>query len=871
MDPGTRLGHYEILGPLGAGGMGEVYRARDETLDREVAIKVLPADFASDQDRLARFEREAKLLASLNHANIAAIYGFQNADGVRFIAMELVEGETLADRIAGAGAIEVEEALEIARQIAEALEAAHEAGIVHRDLKPANVKVTPDGKVKVLDFGLAKAYGADNSTSGAAQDISASPTMAAVTGAGMILGTAPYMSPEQARGKPVDHRADIWAFGCLLLEMLSGRRVFQGETVSDTLAAVLRAEPDMDAIPARTPSQVRRLLRRALEKDPRKRLQHIGDARVEIEEALSGEDDVAPAAAGVPSAAPTVAIRPWIAGLLLAGGIALGALATWQMAPSDRASEAPELTRLSIMADLYGGRGRRHFALSPDGRTLAYVGRTDELFVRRLDEFDARALDGTNGARTPFFSPDGAWVGYWADGAIYKISPQGGPKQRVTSTSVILGASWTEDGRIVFSEFVSPLRIVSAQGGEARNLLEIRSGANQMRPYVLPGDAGVLFETGYQIALASLESGEWDFLPGTGGATAPAYSPSGHLLYKGLGENLWAVPFDLDTLQVSGDPMSAGADTVLDFDIADNGTVVFDRLHAGAEQHLVWVDREGPTEVLPFEPAPYQSPRLSPDGSKIAVNLRDEIWVLDIARGTSTRLIAGGVLSRWPVWTHGGTRITFTADIDAAEPLGLRWKAPGSSAAAEQLIPYTGLQIPISWSESTQELAFYEMDGPYANIRVIQADGTPKDVLVTRYDDRSPRFSPDGKRLAYVSNETGRDEIYVVPYPAMEPRVLVSPGGGTEPAWSRDGRELYYRDDTGLMAVRVPSGDSLDPGAPELLFEHGPLLLSLIGRGNANYDSGPDGRFLMVQGPETDRYPRLSVVLNWAQELRRRQ
>jgi serine/threonine protein kinase len=412
MDPGTRLGHYEILGPLGAGGMGEVYRACDETLDREVAIKVLPADFADDQDRLARFEREAKLLASLNHANIAAIYGFQNADGVRFIAMELVEGETLADRIAGGGAIEVEEALEIARQIAEALEAAHEAGIVHRDLKPANVKVTPDGKVKVLDFGLAKAYGTSGSTSGAAQDISASPTMAAATGAGMILGTAPYMSPEQARGKPVDHRADIWAFGCLLLEMLSGRRVFEGETVSDTLAAVLRAEPDMDAMPAGTPSQVRRLLRRALEKDPRRRLQHVGDARVEIEEALSGtEDDVPPAAVNAPAAASATAIRPSVAALLLAGGLALGALGTWQLTPSDSTSEITEPTRLSIMADLYGGRGRRHFALSPDGRSLAYVGRTGELFVRRLDEFDARPLDGTSGARTPFFSPDGAWVG----------------------------------------------------------------------------------------------------------------------------------------------------------------------------------------------------------------------------------------------------------------------------------------------------------------------------------------------------------------------------------------------------------------------------------------------------------------------------
>lgn len=875
MDPGARLGHYEILGPLGAGGMGEVYRARDTKLGREVAIKVLPEPVAGDPERLARLGREAQILAALNHPNIATIYGLEEAGGVTFLAMELAAGRDLAQVLVAEGPMPWLDARAIAIQIGVALAAAHDRGIIHRDLKPANVMLADDGTVKVLDFGLAKAVAPDTTSSDPGAQLSASPTVLGNTATGVILGTAAYMSPEQARGKAVDRRTDIWAYGCVLYELLTGYRPFDGESPTDVLAAILKEEPALDRLPPDVPREVRTLIGRCLRKDPAERLRDAGDAALLLREAA--EAGVLGAAAPDGMLTTPAAIRPWVAGGLMAVGLALGALAIWQLAPSDRASEALEPRRLSIMADLYVGRGRRHFALSPDGRTLAFVGRSGELFVRRMDEFDARPLDGTSGARTPFFSPDGAWVGYWADGAIYKISPQGGPTQRITSTSVILGASWTADGRVVFSEFVSPLRIVSAQGGEARDLLENRPGGLQMRPHVLPGDAGVLFEMGSRIALASLETGEWDFLPAIDGAIAPAYSPSGHILYRGgpsegiggLGNNLWAVPFDLDTLQVTGDPFPADADRVVNFDIAGDGTIVFDRLPAETDQQLVWVDRQGAVEILPFEPAPYESPRLSPDGSQIAVNLSGEIWVLDIARGTSARLIGGGIRSYWPVWTHGGTRITFTADLRAAEPLGLYWKAPGTSAPAEQLIPSTGIQIPISWSESNQELAFYEMDGHDANIRAIATDGTPKDLIVTSYDDRSPRFSPDGKLLAYVSNETGRDEIYIVPYPELEPRVLVSPGGGVEPVWSLDGSALYYRDDTGLMAVPISTGDGFAPGAPELLFEHGSLLFSVTGRGNANYDTDGNGRFLMVQSPEDDSYPGLSIVLNWADDLRR--
>ena len=685
MERGTHLGHYDVVEPLGAGGMGEVYRARDRKLDRDVAIKVLPQDFAADPDRLARFEREAKLLASLNHANIAAIYGFENVAGVRFIAMELVEGETLAERISRDGPIDIDDACEITRQIAEALESAHESGIVHRDLKPANVKITRGGRVKVLDFGLAKAYGSDGPASSTATDISQSPTVVSATSSGVILGTAPYMSPEQARGKPVDRRTDIWAFGCVLFEMLNGERAFEGETVSDTLAAVLRAEPGIYDLPAHLPDQIRQLLRRALVKEPRRRLQHIGDARVELEEVLAGPIPDTPGtvrATGPSAPAASRMAGPWLAGMALMVGVAIGVFATLRVVPSIGSSGAAEPTRLSASADLRR-RGARNFALSPSGRTLTFVGKQGRLFVRRLTDFTARPLAGIDGAQTPFFSPDGQWIGYWANGAIHRVPVAGGPSQRIADASAIRGASWTGDGRIVFAEVVSPLRIVSAQGGEARDLAARRSDARRevlthASPHVLPGDAGVLFESDGRIGLASLEAGTWQFLDIDG--ASPAYAPSGHLVYKRLDDTVWAVPFDLDTLQPSGEPFVAQQEPVSDFNISADGTFVFHILKAGLNQRLVWVEREGNAEFLPFDAAPYLTPRLSPDGRQVAVAARREILILDLARGTRTLFAGDGLDQRWPVWTHGGSRIAFTSTMNEAAPLNLYSRALGVSS-----------------------------------------------------------------------------------------------------------------------------------------------------------------------------------------------
>jgi len=859
--PGQTILHYRIVEKIGEGGMGVVHRARDERLDRDVAIKVLPEDFAADRERLARFEREARLLAALNHANIASIYGFESVDGVRFIAMELVAGETLAARIARDGRLPLDEALDIARQIAEALEAAQASGIVHRDLKPANVNVTPSGTVKVLDFGLAKTYGG-----GGAPETSESPTVAVATQTGAILGTAPYMSPEQARGRPVDNRTDIWAFGCVLFEMLAGRRAFGRETVSDTLVAVLQEAPPFDDLASEVPGQVRRLLRRALAKDPQRRLQHIGDARVELEEARA-RPELDPAW-GPSGTAARPAPRPWVPGLALAGGIILGVVGTLQIRPAGDSAQRPEPTRLQVAADLSRNIDRS-FALSPDGRTLAYVGAEQQLFVRRLDEFEAHPLEGARGARSPFFSPDGAWIGYWADQAIRRIPTNGGPTQRITSAATILGASWTADGRIVFAEFVSPLRIVSAQGGEARDLVAVEPsiGITYSRPHILPGDAGVLFESREGIVLASLETGQWQ--PLLDDARAPVYSASGHIVFKHVDDTVWAVRFDLETLQLSGEPFPAQSRPARGFAVADNGTFVFARIRAGGDRQLVWVDRDGNSEPLSFEPGPYYSPRLSPDGRQIAVAGNEAIWVLDLPRGTRTRLVGAGVATRWPVWTHGGSRITFTASLVESEPFNLFWRAPGSPSPPERLIPYSGLAIPTSWSERSQELALYGMDGPFGYIDALQPDGTRKSLVATSDDDRAPVFAPEGRRLAYVSNASGRDEVYVVPYPEMEPRLLVSRDGGTEPVWARDGAQLFYRDQTGLLAVTVSTGGSLAAGVPELLFPHGSSMFSPIGRGNANYDAATDGRFLMVRDASDDTDQGLWVVLDWAQELER--
>jgi len=842
--------------------MGEVYRARDTTLGRDVAIKVLPPALSADPDRLARLAREARILARLNHAAIATVHGFHEDAGVHFLVMELAPGSSLEEHIAATAALDVDEALRIAAQIAAALEAAHAAGIVHRDLKPANVMVTPEGGVKVLDFGLAKGL-ADGEES--ASDLSASPTMAAATHAGVILGTAAYMSPEQARGQAVDGRTDIWAFGCVLYEMLTGRKAFAGDTVSDILAAILRGEPQLTDLRPATPAPIRRLLRRCLVKDPRDRLQHIGDARIEIQETIDGVAEAAPASIAAGDAAPT-AKRMAVAAALVVG-LVLGTLGARTLWPAVPAEIAPAPSRLSMLADLTR-QTPRSFAMASDGQTIAYVGESGQISVRELSRFEPRVLEGITGAESPFFSPDGQWIGYWAAGAIHRVPTAGGAAQRVTATNRILGGSWTEDGRIVFSEFVSALRVVPAQGGEPRDLTVRRPSSNDVthsNPRMLPGDRGVLFDSDSRVAVASLPDGEWEFL--IEDAQFPAYSPSGHLLFRRRDATLWAVPFDLDTLQLTGEPFPAQTGPISNFAIGSDGTFAFHHLSAGGDNRLVWVDREGRTELLPFEPGPYQSPRLSPDDNQIAVTMRNAVWILDVRRGTQTLFAGEGMDNRWPVWTHGGDRVAFTSTMNPANPLNLLWRAPGSAGEPAPLLQEGGVAIPISWSESTAELAYYDMDGPAGDIRVLAEDGSSVELIATAADERSPMFSPDGRLLAFISNESGRDEIYIAPYPAMEPRILVSNAGGIAPTWARDGRELFYRDDEGIKSVALRAGSPPQFDAPKLLFANGGFLFSEVGRGNANYATASDGRFLMVQATDTAASRTISVVVGWADEL----
>ncbi len=866
---GTSLGQYHIIEQLGAGGMGEVYRARDSNLDRDVAIKVLPPEFIADEERLARFEREAKLLASLHHPGIATVHGFEEIDGVRFIAMEVVEGKTLAERIAEGGALDVDEALEIAQHVAEALEAAHDAGIVHRDLKPANVVVSPDLQAKVLDFGLAKGGSADgqaDSRSGLAE----SPTMAVATQDGVILGTAPYMSPEQARGRPVDRRSDVWSFGCLLFEMLTGRRAFDGDTVSDTIAAILTAEPELESLPGKTPPQVHRLLRRALIKDPRQRLQHIGDARVEIHEARTAP------ASEEPVGAVGAAGRwhpGWTAALGLLVGLVLGFGVVQQFTASntDDAPEPP--TRVTLSVDLAPTNlSRGHdFAISADGRTVAYVTFDGDLFVRRLDEFEPRQIEGVSRVQVPFFSPDGSWIGYWSGGAIHRVPVGGGPAQRVVETTPPYGAVWTDDDRMVFGTVIGPLRVASAQGGSVQNLTEPVDAleVSQIDPHLLPDGRGVLFISADRLGVHSFETGETKVL--FGGVRRPAYAPSGFVAFtRILDDTLWAAPFDLSTLEVIGDPFPVQPEPASDFQIARNGTLVFYAVAAGEDHHLVWVDRDGATEPLAFETGAYRNPRVSPDGQRIALVLHAEIWIFDAARGTRQLFAGSAIENRWPVWTHDGTRVAFTSITENEAPLSLFSGTVGAVLPPQMLLADRGLLIPISWSEQTQELLFYEMEGSAADLRTLLPDGTAQDLTDTVDDERSPVISPDGTRLAYVSNSSGRDEIYVVPYPAMQPRTIVSTIGGVSPVWSRDGSELYYRDNTGMVAVRIPPGETLEPAASERLFPNGSLLFSFIGRGNPNYDVAPDGRFLMVRDEGFVQGGRLHMVLGWAEGLANR-
>jgi len=875
---GTQLGIYEILSAIGAGGMGEVYRARDTKLGREVAIKVLPDTFAQNPERLARFKREAKLLASLNHTNIATIHGLEESGGTHYLVMEMVPGDTLAERIQHDGAVPIEEALGICTQIAEALEHAHEKGVIHRDLKPANVKVTPEGKVKVLDFGLAKAF-AEPSASDVVDSQSPTLMTASPTMPGVILGTAAYMSPEQAKGKAIDKRTDIWAFGCVLYELLTGKMVFAGENVQEIIAGILKGEPEWDALPDNTPRGIRALLRRCLQKEARHRLRDAGDLRIQIEDSRNAPTTPIPSRTGWRRALPVV-----LASLVV--GVIVG-IAVWNLKPSTPPTPLPPV-RFGINIPGTDQLLADGLALSPDGANLVYVARRgggSQLYRRSMDQLDAVPIPGTEGAELPFFSPDGQWVGFFAANStlLKKVSLAGGPP--VTLSDALgfrRGASWGQDDTIVFAIDESGLLQVSADGGVPEPVTILDSDRGELNHRfldILPGSKAVLFtvwtgslETS-RIAVQSLETGERRIL--VDGAN-PRFAPTGHLVFARTG-SLWAVPFDADRLEMTGSPVPVLEGVQVrpggfaQFALAADGSLVYIPVRVDSERTLVWVDRQGAVEPLAAPPRAYVHPKLSPDGQRLAVHIGEvnsDVWVYDISRETLTRLTFEAN-NRWPIWTPDGKRLTFIST--RAGLRNLFWKPADGSGTAEQLTTSEYPQYAASWSPDGRVLAFTEIRPTGFDIWVLPLEGErkPRPFLQTPARETVAIFSPDGRWLAYVSDESGRNEIYVQPYPGPGEKWLISTDGGNSPVWNPNGQELFYRNGDQMMAVEITTEPTFSAGIPRLLFE-GRYFWEETDR--AVYDVTPDGqRFVMIQEGEQDSAPpQINVVLNWFEELKQR-
>jgi serine/threonine-protein kinase len=902
LQPGIKLSHYRLDAKIGEGGMGEVWKATDTTLDRSVAIKILPEAFAEDPDRLTRFEREAKLLASLNHPGIAVIHGFHRAEGIHFLAMELVEGEDLSRRVER-GALPLDEALSIGRQVAEALEAAHESGVIHRDLKPANIQITPDGKVKVLDFGLAKAFETE-SRSGSP---SMSPTLtSAGTRAGMILGTAAYMSPEQARGRPADRRADVWAFGCVMYEVLAGRQAFPGETISDTLAAVLKSEPDWTALPAEAPGALRRLLGRCLVKDPKQRLRDIGDARIFLQEVLTSPEEKRDSPVPLPAprrGATPLKILPW---LLLALVVAAAPWISRFMAPAVRPVEEPTArleVDLSTPEPLLGEPGTA-VVVSPDGRLLAYVaGPGDErkLYVRRIDQLRGNPLAGTEGAYSPFFSPDGRWIAFFAGNKLKKVDVTGGSPLNIAdieSGEQARGGAWSRGGTIVYTrQFEAGLMKVSESGGAPQPLTKPDPAHRERShrwPCFLPDGKTVLFAVQAAgerydeaaIDAVSLETGKRKTV--YRGGAYPRYVPTGHLLFA-RGGSLFAIPFDPVRLEVRDSPRSLidslasatgdqeAGDGSAQVDVSESGTLVY-RSGALAQSALsmIWADRKGVTTPMLADKRAFSSPSISPDGKRIAISIEGptgaDIWIYEIDRGLLTRLTFDGAGNGQPVWTPDGKRIAYGSLAKKGVP-NLYWKRADGAGEAELLFDSPRAQYPQSFSPDGKLLAFYERDPDTVwDICTLRPGekSAPQPFLKTPAIEGFPEFSPDGRWIAYVSDESGQSEIYVRPYPGPGGKWQISTRGGLYPRWSHAAKELFYRSGDKILSVAyAASGDSFVADKPREIFKGVFAHFQLT----PDFDVTPDGQHFVMFAPEGEgalmARTHVILVFNWFEELRR--
>ena len=907
---GVRLGVYRVESLLGAGGMGEVYLARDTRLERDVALKVLPDLFAGDPDRLARFEREARVLASLKHPNIAGIYGFEEAGGVRALVLEFVDGETLADRIAR-GPLPVQEALGIGRQVADALAAAHEGGIIHRDLKPANIKITPSGSVKVLDFGLAKALDTEATRS----DVSLSPTLTSPVGTrlGIILGTAAYMSPEQARGKVVDKRSDLWAFGCVLYEMLTGRHAFEGDEVTDVIARIIERDVDLRVLPPATPLSIRRLLRRCLEKDRNRRLADASDARLEIDEALGGGPvDASPPRDVLAARSAWQRALPWaIAGAaLVVAGASVLLWAPWRTA----AATAP----LRLSSDVGAGDGvalpvdqGAAAVLSPDGMLLAFSAQKTgsnvaQLYIRRLDRLQAIALTGTEGARNPFFSPDSQWIAYFADGKLKKTAVSGGATVTLCDAPNGRGGAWTEDDTIIFSPNnvvdVTLMRVPAA-GGSPAPLFKLEQDEHTQRwPQMLPDGKTVLYSSAATLT-------QWDdanvvVQPVAGGARKVLvrggyygrYLPSGHLVYVHQG-TMFAAPFDVNRLEVSGPPVpvvenvaaSPGVTGGAQFAAGGNGTLVYvPGRTVSQDAPMSWLDRSGKTMTLRAMPMNWSNPVFSPDGTRLAIDIFDgkqaDVWVYDWGRDTLSRLTFDQADDVRPAWTPDGRRIVFSSRRGDRAHFNLYWQHADGTGEVTRLTESTNDQYAGSWHPAGKVLAFDEVDPTtQRNLMLLPMEGDeatgwkpgkPTSFLTTPLNEGAPVFSPDGRWLAYLSNESGRNDLFVRPYPGPGGKWQISTAAADDPMWSPTGRELFFVATPGLrlMVARYSvEGDSFRADKPMLLSDT-PFL---VRPRPPSHDVAvhPDGqRFVVAPVPEAEiaaRFDKVVFVFNFLDELRR--
>jgi Tol biopolymer transport system component len=888
---GRLLGGYRLQALIGAGGMGEVYRARDQRLERDVAIKILPHAFTSDPDRLARFEREARMLASLNHPNICGIYGIEESDGIRFLILELVEGETLAARLAtaprlrsGDAGLSPPVALTSARQIAEALEAAHERGIIHRDLKPANVKITPDGVVKILDFGLAKIVVGGQSTPGL--------THPGGTREGAVIGTAAYMSPEQARGLPVDRRTDIWAFGCVLYEMLTGHAAFAGDTASDSIAKILETEPDWSALPAAVPTRVRSLIVRSLEKDPLQRLRDIGEARIALQEPAAPEADAA-----LEKTAPRAGRREAVGwGLCLVFALAAFGLA---IAYARRPAAESHVVRASINAPegasfRFLSREAGPVEISPDGRSLAFVARTEVgrnvLFVRSLDGLEPRPLPGTEGATRPFWSPDGRQLGFFADQKLKKVTLSGGLPIPLASAEDARGGTWNRDGVIVFSPgFAGPLHQVSSAGGQSQPVTKLdasRRETTHRYPFFLPDGKHFIYlarsdftgpENQPVISVASLDSSQGRVL--LSAPSNPVYA-SGHLLVVREG-TLMAHPFDAARLEISDQAVRIVDNVQFDrrfgravFSASATGNLVYQEGTGQGVSQLVWFDRSGTRIGTVGEPALYDSPELSPDGTRLAARVLDpstgqgDIWLWEFVRRLGRRLTFDAEDDSTGIWSPDGERILFVRSGAA----GWRFlEKPASGAGAEHLVATVPELFPTSWSADGRYVLAccirYAQGQETRSLWILPTSGGGK---VTPFspagnDAVTPRFSPNGRFVAYAISDGTHRNIYVASFPDGANRWQVSLAGGDEPRWRADGREIFFlAPDNTLMAAKLTvRGAEFEVGERTPLFR-----TDLAPSVSWSYDVARDGqRFLVNTSSGQERRTPITLVINWTERL----